>query len=342
VSKVAVTGGTGYVAGFVIAEFLNHGYDVRTSVRDLNKMDALKDGLHGWVDDESLARLTGFEADLTSPGGWAQGFEGIDGVIHVASPVGTGTETVEALTHVAKGGTLTVLQASHDTGVRRVVMTSSAGTCIPRVSAGAVVLDETFWSDPDNNELNPYRKSKVAAERAAWDFAEGNDMKLTTVLPGTIFGPVMRKDVISSNEMLLRLLNGTVPAIADTPLDITDVRDLATLHRLAYESDVAIGERFLAAGPALTLSEVAKMYREAFTDSKIPTKIFPNWMVYVLSIFPSLRQLPPMVHRKYSHTTQKAESLLGWTGRPSQETVMDAAQSLAEHGLVWTDILASK
>jgi len=338
-ATVAITGGTGYVAGFVVAEFLSHGYAVRASVRNLGKLEALTEGLHGWVDDEALSRLTGFEADLTAADGWTQGFSGADGVIHVASPVGNGSESVEALTRVAKGGTLNVLRAAHDAGVERVVMTSSAGTCIPKVSVGAVVLDETFWSDPDNDELNPYRKSKVAAERAAWDFAHDDDMELTTILPGTIFGPVMRKDVISSNELLLRLLNGTVPAIADTPLDITDVRDLAVLHRLAFENDVAIGERFLAAGSTLTLSEVAKLFRENFTDSKIPTKTFPAWMIDVLSIVPPFRQLPPMVRRKYSHTTKKAESLLGWTHRAPQETVLDAARSLAGHGLVWTDIL---
>ena len=341
-STVAVTGGSGYIAGFVIAEFLNHGYDVRTSLRDLTKLDALKQGLQGWVDDEAGTRLTGFEADLTQAEGWSEGFSGVDAVIHVASPVGTGTESEEELTHVAKGGTLNVLQACVDAGVRRVVMTSSGGACTPKVSVGAVVLDEEFWSDPTSNELNPYRKSKTAAERAAWDFASNNGIDLTTILPGTVFGPVMRKGVISSNVMLLRLLNGMVPAVVNTPLDITDVRDLARLHLLACESDVAIGERFLATGPAVSLPDVAKMYREHFTDSKIPTKTFPNWMSYVLSLAPSLRQLPPMVHRKYSHTTKKAESLLGWSQRPPEETVMDAAQSLAEHGMVWTDILVSK
>jgi len=340
-STVAVTGGTGYIAGFVIAEFLNHGYDVRASVRDLAKMDALKDGLHGWVGDEALGRLTGFEADLTSITGWAQGFFGADGVIHVASPLGTSNESAETLNRVAKGGTLNVLQAARDSGVRRVVMTSSGAACIPKVSAGSITVDETFWSDPNNNELSPYRKSKVAAEKAAWDFAHDNHMDLTTILPGTVFGPIMRKGIISSDEMLRLLLNKSVPAVVDTPLDITDVRDLAVLHRLAFENDVATGERFLATGPAISLPEVAKWYQERFTDSTIPTKTCPMWMVYMLSLVPSLRQLPAMVHRKYSHTAFKAESLLGWTQRPPQETVMDAAQSLAEHGLVSSNILTS-
>ena len=334
-ATVAITGGTGYVAGFVIAEFLNHGYTVRASVRDLNKMDGLTQGLQGWVDDEALSRLTGFEADLTSPTGWTRGFAGADGVIHVASPVGNGTQSVEELTRVARGGTLNVLAAARDAGVRRVVMTSSGGACTPRVSVGAVVLDETFWSDMNNNELNPYRKSKTAAERAAWEYAKDNDMDLTTILPGTVLGPIMRPNVISSDELLLRLLNGKMSTIVNTPMDITDVRDLAVLHRLAFENDIAIGERFLATGPVVSLSQVAQLYRERLADSsKVPTRTFPNWMTYFFAIHPLFRQLPPMVHRRYSHTAHKAESLLGWTQRPPEETFLDAAQSLADHGLV--------
>jgi len=333
-STVVVTGGTGYIAGFVVAEFLNHGYTVRASMRDITRLDELKQGLRGWVPEEALDSLSGFEADLNGTSGWAGGMSGADGLIHMASPLGTGRESTEELTRVARGGALNVLQAAHDSGVRRVVMTSSGAACIPRISAGAVQLDETFWSDPNNNELSPYRKSKVAAERAAWDFTHDHGIELTTVLPGTVFGPVMRKGTISSNEILLRVLNRKYPAVINAPLDITDVRDLAVLHRLAFENDAAIGERFLAAGPAVALQQIAEWYREGFADPRIPTKAFPTWVLYVLTVLPPFRQLPALVHRTYSHTTAKAESLLGWTQRAPMETVMDAAISLAEHGLV--------
>ena len=70
---IAVTGGTGYIAGFVIAEFLNHGYTVSASVRRLLKVEALKKDLSTFVSEEALARLSAFEADLTSREGWANG-----------------------------------------------------------------------------------------------------------------------------------------------------------------------------------------------------------------------------------------------------------------------------
>jgi len=332
---VALTGGTGYIAGFIIAEFLNQGYEVRVSLRNMAKLDTVKKGLSGWVEDGAADRLTAFEADLTKPMGWARGFDGVDGVIHVASPLGTGTESADELIQVAQGGTMYVLQGAVDGGVKRVVMTSSGAACTPRVAVGEIVLDENFWSDPNNSELDPYRLSKIASERAAWAFAKDNNLDLTTILPGAVFGPVMRPDVISGDAILLSLLNGVLPAAVKAPLEVSDVRDVARLHRLAFEKDEAIGQRFLASSRTIGMPEVAKLYREHFPQTKTPRGVFPNWVVRLLAVFvPSLRQLVPMLGRKYSHTSEKAETLLGWTHRTPQETVVDAAQSLIDHGLV--------
>lgn len=332
---VAVTGGTGYIAGFVIAEFLNHGYQVRASVRSLSKFETLRKDLSAFVSEEALPRLSAFEADLTSSEGWTDGFSGTDGIIHVASPLGHGTETAEELRRVAEGGTLHVLQGAQDAAVKRVIMTSSQAASTPRASVGRVVLDETFWSDMENPELDPYRLSKIASEKAAWAFAQKNGLELTTILPGAVFGPVMSARNISSNGILLRLINGGMPRSLNVPLEVSDVRDLAALHRLAFESDNAIAERFLAASQTIRMPEVADIYRETFPSSLAPSGAFPNWMVRLLSAFiPSLRSMVPMLGRTYSHTTEKAERLLGWTQHTPRQTVLDAAASFKRLGMM--------
>ncbi len=334
-SKIAVTGGTGYIAGFVIAEFLNHGYVVRTSGRSLSKIEALKKDLSAFVNEEALSRLSAFEADLTLSEGWAEGFAGVDGIIHVASPLGHGTESAEELRRVAEGGTLNVLQGALDAGVKRVVMTSSQAASTPKKSVGKVVLDETFWSDEDNLELDPYRLSKIVSEKAAWAFSAKHGLDLTTVLPGAVFGQVMSAKNISSNKFLLELINGGMPRTLNVPLEVSNVRDLAALHRLAFENDDAIGERFLAASQTIRMPEVARIYREQYPDSKTPTKVFPNWMVCLLSIFiPGLRSMVPMLGREYSHTTEKAERLLGWIQHTPREAILDAATSFDRLGMI--------
>jgi dihydroflavonol-4-reductase len=82
---VLVTGGTGYIAGWCIAELLDRGYRVRTTVRDLAKEQSVCDAVATVVDGND--RLTFAVADLTSPAGWDVAVAGVDYVLHVASPL---------------------------------------------------------------------------------------------------------------------------------------------------------------------------------------------------------------------------------------------------------------
>lgn len=332
---VAITGGRGYIAGFIIAEFLNHGYTVKASLRKIEKFDALKTDLSNFVSKDDLSRLFVFEADLTSEKNWAENFKGTDGVIHVASPLGTGKESVNELRKIAEQGTLNVLNAASKVGVKRIVMTSSQAACTPKISVGNIVLDEMFWSDENNSELDAYRLSKVFSEKAAWAFAKQHQMELTTILPGAVFGKVMNSTNISSNKILLDLINGRMPKAINVPFEISNVLDLATLHRLAFEKKEAIGERFLAASQTIRMPEIAQIYRQKYPLSKTPKKTFCNFTVRILAKFiPSLRALVPMLKRQYTHSTNKATNLLGWVQHTPQKTILEAANSFEKLNLI--------
>ncbi|WP_318765078.1 NAD-dependent epimerase/dehydratase family protein [Lactiplantibacillus carotarum] len=330
--KVVVTGGTGFVAGWVIVEFLTAGYAVATSVRSVQKADRLKREIAAAVSPAELTHLSFFEADLTSDRNWVENLQDTDGVIHVASPMGNGTESAEELVNVAKNGALTVLKAAKQAGVTRVVMTSSQAASTP-ANGSTAVLDEAFWTDIHNPDLDPYRISKVAAEKAAWAFAKANGIDLTTVLPGAIFGPILSAKAVSSNGVLLRLLKG-MPMVPRVPLEISDVRDLAHLHRLAFEQETAVGKRYLAASQTLTMTEVERLYQQNFPAKKIKVRTMPNWTLKLAARFtPSLRSLVPMLDRKYRHTTAAAENDLGWQQRQPEVTVLDAANALIKYHL---------
>jgi nucleoside-diphosphate-sugar epimerase len=331
--RVVVTGGSGFVAEWVIKEFLDHGYEVAASVRSASKGERVRTELSAAVSAENLANLSFFEADLTSSQGWEEAMRGADGVIHVASPLGNGTETTEQMVAVAKNGTLTVLAAAKAAGVGRVVMTSSQAASTP-TSDFSGVLDESFWSDPSNPELDPYRISKIEAERATWDFASSHNLELSTVLPGAIFGPVLSPKNLSSNAILLQILKGQ-PMIPQVPLEISDVRDLAVLHRLAFEVPDAAGHRYLAASQHLSMVEVAQIFRREFPDLHVTVRAMPKWLTRLVAVFvPQLRSLVPMLNRKYSHTTAAAEKELGWTQHKPVQTVTDAARALIDFGIV--------
>ncbi|KRL57198.1 NAD-dependent epimerase/dehydratase family protein [Furfurilactobacillus rossiae] len=330
--KIVVSGGSGFVATWVIVELLNHHYAVSASLRSLTKADGIRESMSHYVPAEDLANLSFFKADLTSIDGWKAGMENADGVIHVASPLGNGTESTEELVSVAKGGVLNVLQAAENAGIIRVVMTSSQAAATP-LSTATGTFDESFWTDLNNPELDPYRISKVKAEQAAWTFAQDHNIELTTILPGAIFGPVITSN-LSSNGILLQLLKGQ-PALPKVPLEISDVRDLARLHRLAFEKPQAIGKRYIGSSQTLTMLEVGKIYQSAFPSLHLHVRALPNWATRLLAKFiPSLRSLVPMLNRRYHHTAAAAENDLGWQQHEPQQTVIDAANRLIKLGFV--------
>jgi dihydroflavonol-4-reductase len=333
---VLVTGGTGFVAGWCIVELLRRGYAVRTTVRSLAKEPAVRTAIASVVDAGD--RLTVFAADLTQDEGWHAAMTGCDYVLHVASPLGIdNSQDREALTIPAREGALRVLRAATNARVKRVVMTSAAAVATPPLQDGDSLSDETVWFDPSEPNVDAYRQSKRLAERAAWDFVRANDIPtaLTTILPGAVFGPVLTVEKPGSVQVIGRLMQGRVPANPRLGFEVIDVRDLADVHIRAMTSAGAAGERFLAVGEFMWMSDISRTLRAQLgkAASKVPTRTLPDFVFRLMALFdPSLRAMTPRLGRKHRHTSAKARELLGWQPRPAAITLADCARSLMPGG----------
>jgi nucleoside-diphosphate-sugar epimerase len=324
---VLVTGGTGYVAGWCVAQLLESGYSVRTTVRDLRKADGLRS-----LFPDAGDRLEIVKADLTSDAGWADAVAGCEGVLHVASPMGNGLAPADPdeLIIPARDGALRVLRAAVEAGVPRIVMTSSGAAATPPPGATGE-FNEDLWTNPDQPGLDLYRRSKAIAERAAWDYLATTDggTTLTTVLPGAIFGPPLgTASADGSVEVIARMLRG-MPGVPRIGLQVVDVRDVASLHLLALASPDAVGRRFIASGGFLWMREVAALLRTLGEDGRrAPRRELPDWTVRLLArVQPPLRALVPMLGRRYTYSTAAARNL-GWTPRPVESTVLDTARAI--------------
>jgi len=110
------------------------------------------------------------------------------------------------------------------------------------------------------------------------------------------------------------------------------VRDVADLHLRAMTSPDAGGERFIAAGPFFWMSEVAALLRERLGDAaaKVPKRNLPDLLVRAAGRFdPGIRSILNQLGVRYEYSSEKAESRLGWSQRPAEETFVDCARSLA-------------
>ncbi|HEY4018103.1 MAG TPA: NAD-dependent epimerase/dehydratase family protein [Pseudonocardiaceae bacterium] len=332
---VLVTGGSGYIAGWCIAELIERGYDVRTTVRTPAKEQQVTKALAA-----SAGRLTFAVANLTKPDGWAEAMKDVDYVLHVASPLGLLNNDPNALVATARDGALNVLKAATAAGVTRVVMTSAANAASPSSYATEGVTDETLWTDPDDPTLIPYRRSKTVAERAAWTFMaeHGGSTELTTILPGAVFGPVLTKDTVGSVGIIARMIGGAMPGVPRIGLEVVDVRDLADIHIKAMTAPEAAGQRFLATGEFTWMREIAETLHKGLgpDGEKVATRQLPNFAIRLAARFAdkSLREITPALGRRNRHSTEKAKRILDWQPRPAAETVLDCARSLIAHAAI--------
>ncbi|MFE7169405.1 SDR family oxidoreductase [Streptomyces sp. NPDC057616] len=265
-AHVLVTGGTGFLGSRAVAQLLTAGHTVTTTVRslarrpDVERMLAVAGAPH--ADGVSYV-----EADLTSDRGWDRAMAGADYVLHMASPFpGTRPEHEDEVIVPAREGTLRVLRAARDAGVKRTVLTSSFAAVGYGHEGTGRTFGEDDWTRTDGPGVSAYVKSKAMAERAAWDFVESErgGPELTVVNPVGIFGPVLGPDYSASIRIIHAMMTGGMRAAPPIWTNTVDVRDAADLHLRAMTAPQAAGQRYLAlAGEPISFHQIALALRAA-------------------------------------------------------------------------------
>jgi nucleoside-diphosphate-sugar epimerase len=321
-SRVLVTGGSGYVATQLIATLLRSGRPVRATLRSTTREPVLRTAIRrGDADDAGLEVVA---ADLMADDGWAAAMDGCEEIHHVASPIpATQPDNPDDLIVPAREGTLRILRAARDASARRVVMTSSFAAVGYSPKPGQTEFTEADWTDPDTPGLAPYPRSKAIAERAAWDLIEheGGDTELVVVNPTFILGPTLTTELRSSTQLTKAMLDGTMSVAPRQWFGVADVRDVADLHVLAMAAPEAAGKRYLALadGPAISFLEMAQILRDQLgaVGERVPTE-----------------EVPGDERPRLTIHNDRAREELGWHPRPIATTIVETAESLRDLGLL--------
>ncbi|MBY0582639.1 MAG: aldehyde reductase [Sphingomonas sp.] len=330
-----VTGGSGYIASFVIRQLIAEGWSVNTTIRSLAREPEVRAAL-----DVPADRLRFFAADLLSDAGWADAVTGCSHVVHVASPLPTGAVKHEDdLIVPAREGALRALRHAKAAAVKRVVMTSSVAAIAYGHGKKIGRYTEADWTDVNGPQVHAYAKSKTLAERAArdWMATEGAGMEYCSVNPAAVLGPVLSADFSGSIEIITRLLSGSLPGLPNFGFGVVDVRDVADLHVRALTADGMDGERFIASGPFLTMKQVAEILRDRLgvAARKVPTRALPDFILQIGSVFdPALRMVTGELGKVRETPGDHAKAVLGWVPRPAEDTIIDSARSLIDLGIV--------
>jgi len=285
-SPVLVTGGTGYLASWIIKYLLEAGKTVRTTVR--NKANSGKYEHLINIAKESSGNLEILEADLMQQHAFIEAMQNCELVIHTASPfkVGKIKNPEMELVTPALEGTQNVLQAANQTKtVKRIVLTSSVAAVYGDAEEikDVEIFDESHWNKTSNLNHNPYPYSKTVAEKKAWQMAEAQShWDLITINPGFIMGPSLsqRKDS-TSIDFMLQLADGKMKSGApNLYFGLVDVRDVAMAHVNAGFNVAASGRHILVAN-SLNIYEIGQIIKKHAPQLPVPKGVLPNFLLYL-------------------------------------------------------------
>lgn len=340
-APVLVTGGTGYVAGWIVRYLLGAGHTVRATVRDPQKPTGL-DHLHALAAAHP-GRLTLHRADLLDEGSFAEAMQGCELVIHTASPflVGKLDDPRERLIRPALEGTRNVLTSVNATpSVKRVVLTSSVAAVYGDNAdlEGRAAFTDQDWNITSSETHQEYSYSKTVAEREAWEMCAAQERwDLVTVHPGLVLGPSMTTSSASGSMTTMEhFIDGSMafgtPALE---LAIVDVRDVALAHLAAGFTPSAHG-RYLATAGTMSLLDIGRVLSRRFGRRRtFPRRELPKALVKLAA--PTIGLTRPYVERNIGWALgfDNARTLtdLGIDFRPPEESIIDHFEQMIADGI---------
>jgi dihydroflavonol-4-reductase len=338
---VLLTGASGYIAKHIALQLLEAGYNVRGTVRDLSRGAEVTDAIRPHLKDDSNleTRLAFVALDLTTDTGWTEAMDGVDVLMHTASPFPLDQpKNEDDLIRPAVDGAMRALRAAHAAGVKRVILTSStaaiSGSALP---AGDISFDETNWTDPTDPDAGAYVRSKTLAEQAAWNFVskDAPDMHLTTINPGFVLGAPLDQHFGTSIQVIERLLRGKDPMLPDIGFSTVDVQDVAEMHVTVINKPETFGQRIMTVDSFLTFKDIAQAVKAAFPSRRIPTRVAPNFLIRILGRFdPTIKSIIPGLGRVDKIDNSRARATIGRGMRQARKSVVSSATYLIDNKLV--------
>ena len=333
-STVFVSGGSGYIALHCIAKLIDRGFNVKTSLRSMNRKEEIIKSISKVVDCKD--KINFCELDLLEDAGWDEAINGCDYVLHLASPVMFGVpKNSDVLIKPALGGIQRCIKSAVKNQVKRFVMTSSFAA----IGSGSdkIEFDDNDWTDL-NNEMHAYNISKTKAEKFLWDYINNLDaaqkIEVCAINPVVVIGPSLSDDMGTSNLAIRKLLDGSMPFLPKFGIDLVDVKDVAEIHIEAMLNKDAAGKRFLLSSDTIWYSEVAHILRENGFH-KAPKYGVPNFFIRLFALFDKEAKLAlDRLGKKYTLHSNNAHDILNWKPRNIESAIIDTAKQLYELGVV--------
>lgn len=325
-----ITGATGFVGSAVARTLLARGHRVRLLVRKGS-------------DRRNISGLPAEVApgDLTDKASLDKAMKGCEALFHVAADYRLWVPDAAAMYEANERGTRNIMEAALQSGVSRVVYTSSVATI--GIHGDGTPADEDTPSTL-NDMIGHYKRSKFLAEEAVQGLIDTKGLPAVIVNPSTPIGP---RDIrpTPTGSLIVNAVSGKMPAYVNTGLNIVHVDDVAEGHMLAFERG-AVGQRYILGGTDMTLAdilgELARISGRAAPRLCLPhgivvplAYISEAWARLTKSENPMVTKDGARMAKKYMFfRSTKAEEALGYRHRPAAEALRDAVEWFKENNYV--------
>lgn len=345
-TRVLLTGGSGFIAAHTLDILLDHGHSVVTTVRTQDKADKIKASYKSYVDKGQL----GFAIvpDIAQPDAFEKAVVSdppFEVVLHTASPFHYNvTDVKKDLLDPAIVGTTSVLKSikAHAPSVKHVVITSSYAAIVHPKNGywPGHIYSEDDWDpitleEAKENPMTGYRASKTFAEKAAWDFVEHEkpNFSLSTINPPMVFGPIVHAldsldNLNTSNKFMLSVAQGKckdeIPKNMPPQHLWVDVRDVAEAHVAAFEKPEAANKRFFVTAGYYSNRDICQAIKKNFPELKdLPSDSTPG------GDYPEGTPGKGM----YGYNNKRSIEILGLNYRTLEQSMIDCIKSFQKKGL---------
>lgn len=292
--KILITGAGGFIGSHLLERLVQEGARVRAFIRYNSRNEI---GLLRLVPRETLHNIEIIPGDLRDSEAIRSAARDVDTVFHLGALIAIPysyrhpREVIE--TNIM--GTLNVLMAAHDMGIRRIVNTSTSevyGT------AQYTPIDE----DHPLQGQSPYAASKIGADKIAESFYRSFNLPVVTLRPFNTFGPRQSARAVIPTIISQALTRDELKlGSLDTWRDFTYVSDTAEAYLKIAETESILGEEIhLGTNRTVSIRELVEIIYGILGKT-------PN------IISEEQRQRPEKSEVKKLHSTfEKAQRLIGW------------------------------
>jgi len=318
---VLVTGATGFIGAHVVMELLSRGIAVRAMMRNVQLAEMFP--------KSDLLEVV--KADLFDIDSLRSAVHGCEDVIHCAAALYVSAKDIQKeVIDPSIIGTENLCSVMQD--VKRIVHTSSVAAIRPTKYQNGQLLSDEDWCDDATVSTNGYGLAKAEAEKRMRSWAEGKDIRLVTIHPSVVFGPLLHKRHAEGSMSYLKHFVRGPPFVLDIHINFVDVRDVAIAHVNALE----LGrdrQRYILHKQGMWMNEIGRELTSTMGKKYTSRKLMKPFAYLVAMLHPklSIKRLRASLGMHVDYDVKDSFQALQLPNYDTRTTLKDAVISLEEN-----------